>query len=300
MNIEIWLWLSIAAMTASIAKVFIVKKLCSDIDSRVLVFVSRLSAAVLLLAVAKYNNLSIPKDLIFWKTVIFTAVFTAIASVMFTKSIQKGNLPIVIPIQSLVPVFSILTLFIVYKETIKPISFLFIILSAAATALALYYNTAAKKDNKPAIDKMAIYSLAAAAIFGVCTIFDRTAIARVANGALLYSAYWNLTSAAIILLECIRLSKLKKLISKSVLLYAGIYSLTNLAAFYFQQAAVEESLAIEGAVVNVKAIVMVYLSMVVVIDWTISKTKANLKAVIFGLAAIIFAILLVLSLGFSA
>jgi hypothetical protein len=74
------------------------------------------------------------------------------------------------------------------------------------------------------------------------------------------------------------------------------YSLAALAAFISQQYAVQKSLAIPGAVVNVKSIVMLHLPVLVVLGLLVFRERPRPLTLAASLSAIALAFLLVRSL----
>lgn len=289
-----WIFFALIAMLANAGKVFVINKLCQGISSRLLVLVSRIISAIFLLPILISMG-SWPRDWGFWTVVIITSIFTATASILYTKAVKDGRLSVIMPMQTAVPVFAFLTLVVIYKELPNTSSIVFMFLSMAALGYTLHecYLSKDKGDGK---FYLVLYSLVAAVIFGVCTILDRIAISRVGNGAMAYSACWNMVSVAVVSIECLRAGNLKiATISRGK--WAGIltFAMLNLVAFYFQQLGVEKSLGISGAVVNVKAIVMLYLTVVIIVEHFTFKKATNIRVLIGGLIAIISGVGLLLS-----
>jgi hypothetical protein len=285
-----WILLSLIAMLASTAKVLCVKLACRDVDSSILVLSSRIFAAVCLLPVIM--KIGFPTSPLFWIVVAVTALLTAFASVIYTESVKKGPLELVMPAQALIPVFMLIVMALSSGKLPSKISSVFIILTAIALALMLYFDSDFKKSAS-SVNLYAILSLVAAAIFGITTVLDRTAIAAVANGAIAYSACWNFASIIVLATYCAA----KKTISfKSVASnHFGIiaFSMTSLAAFFFQQYAVQKSLDVAGGVVNVKTIVMLHLPIVVICGSFLIIRRRSPLSITFGLLAITFGIALI-------
>jgi drug/metabolite transporter (DMT)-like permease len=289
-----WIFFALIAMLANAGKVFVVNRLCQGISSRLLVLVSRIiSAAFLLPILISLGNW--PSDWGFWVVVIITSVLTAAASILFTKAVKDGRLSVIMPMQTAVPVFAFLTLVILYRELPNTSSIVFMFLSMAALGYTLH-ECYLSKDNGDGKFYLVLYSLAAAVIFGVCTILDRIAVSRADSGALAYSACWNMVSVAVVSLECLRAGNLK-IAEISGGKWAGIliFAMLNLVAFYFQQLGIEKSLGIHGAVVNVKAIIMLYLTVVIIVEHFTFKKATNIRVLIGGLVAIISGVGLLLS-----
>jgi len=292
---EFWIIFSLAAMFANAGKILVVNRLCHEVDSRLLVLCGRLVSTVLLLPVLIIVNKAFPLEIKFWVVVIVTAVVTAFASVLFTEAVKKGKLSCALPMQALVPVFTLLTLFIVTRQSPKPLSILFMIISMAAVAYTLY-QSGKEEDKNNGRFIFTVYSVIAAVLFGFCTFMDKVAIGSVVNGALAYSACWNLVSSAIMLFENIRTKDIVKIFVKENALPVGLYSIATLIAFYSQQYAVQKALLIEGSVVNVKSIVMLHLPMIMIISCFLPGEKPSRKILFGGLAAIFAGILLIRSI----
>lgn len=300
------------AMLANVAKVLTVKYRCEGIDSRVVVFCGRVVSAVVLMPFMWYSGIGFPTDHLFWLVIVVTSLMTAVASVLFTDAVKFGTLTVVMPMQATVPVFSLLTLWAFWKELPKSASIVLMLLSMAAVAWTLYADSRDKTANGKMV--FAWLSLVSAVLFGVSTILDRVAIGRLAQGALAYSACWNLFSAILMGAEVIRtrnrkpgtVTCLQEKSQKSgncprfgvteawpVLV---IYSAAALSAFFFQQYAVQLSQTIPGAVVNVKSIGMLYLPIVVLVQSLTLTERPRPMTLAAGISAIILSILLVRSL----
>lgn len=283
---DLWILLSLLALTANAAKVLIVKLFCRDIDSRLLVFAGRLVSAAVLLPILLVTCRGLPADPLFWLVIAVTAVLTAVASVLYTQAVQHGTLTIVLPTQAAVPVLSLMTLWIGWSETPSPRSAVLMTVSMVCLAYALWAQ--APRSGKPADGyQFVVYALIAAILFGVTTILDRVAIARVAFGALAYSACWNLASTILMGVQCFhagvfRLGILDRKSAGSV----GLYSAAVLAAFYTQQYAVQLSLSVPGGVVHVKSIVMLHLPVVMLAGYLVLKEKISIRSLISGLLAL--------------
>jgi drug/metabolite transporter (DMT)-like permease len=290
-----WVLFSLAAMAAEVGKVLAVKHLCRGVNSRIVVLASRIVSAAVLIPVLFIMGIGFPVDATFWMVIVATSLITAIASVWMTDAVKFGNLTAVMPMQAAVPVFSLLTLWLGWHDRPeKAESIVLMLLSMAAVGVTLY---AANRDKtsggKPFYT---ILSLAAAILFGVSTILDRTAIARVAQGAIAYSACWNLFSALVMTAETARTKAWQGVSLSRSWMPLAAYSLAALAAFISQQYAVQKSLAIPGAVVNVKSIVMLHLPVLVVLGLLVFRERPRPLTLAASLSAIALAFLLVRSL----
>lgn len=291
---KFWIVLSLVAMFANAGKILVINRLCHGIDSRLLVLCGRLVSTVLLLPMLIIINKSFPLDIKFWLIVTVTSVLTAVASVLFTEAVKKGKLSCVMPMQALLPVFTLLTLFIVTRQSPKPASILFMIISMAAVAYTLY-QSGKEKDKNDGRFIFIVYSVIAAVLFGFCTFMDKVAIGCIINGALAYSACWNLASSVIMIFENIRTKNITKFFIKENALPIGLFSMVTLIAFYSQQFAVQKALFIEGSIVNVKSIVMLHMPIIILLGYYLPGEKPSRKILLGGLAAIFAGILLIRS-----
>jgi len=283
-----WVLLSVVSLAANAAKVLIVKRLCGGIDSRLVVLAGRSFSAVVLLPILLFQSHAFPTGVVFWGVTIAAAVITAFASVLFTEAVKKGPLALVIPAQAAVPVFTLLTLWLSAGQSPPPTAVVLMLVSMAAVAWMLFANYRHESGTHRQTFFAAL-SLLAALLFGVSTVLDRTAIACAAYGALAYSACWNLLSAMLLGLECVRTPagraalSLRRMDRVPLLLYG----LSVLAAFFTQQLAVQWSLDIPGAVVNVKAIVMLHLPVVLLAGLLWLGERICRQAVLAGIIALI-------------
>jgi hypothetical protein len=163
-------------------------------------------------------------------------------------------------------------------------------------ALTLYED--AGENRTAASSKLLVYtlfSLAAAILTGVSTVLDRVAVKAVTAGALVYSGWWNLASAAILAVECARAGSFAVKKPKNSLPGIAIFSILSLLAFVAQQLAVQKSLSIPAGVVNVKTIIMLYLPLVIVANTFCFGEKSSKKVIFAGIIAIACGIALVQS-----
>ena len=289
-----WILFSLLALAANVAKVLTIRLKCRQIDARVVIFCGRVTSAVVLMPFLWISGNGIPRDGIFWLVIVVTSLLTLAASILYTSSVQHGRLTVVIPMQAAVPVFSLLTLWIFWRELPRMVSIVLMLLSMAAIAWTLYADIRDKAGDGKMI--FGLFSLASAVLFGVSTILDRTAIRQVACGALAYSACWNLFSVFLMAGEVIRGRCFRKIQWRQSLFPLILYSISVLAAFYFQQYAVQLSQTIAGAVVNVKSIVTLHLPIIVLLQIIALKQRPGFMTIAAGMTAIVLSILLLRSL----
>ena len=285
--------LSCISLAANTAKVLIVKRLCAGIDSRLVVLAGRTLSAAVLLPILLMQRSALPTGGLFWGATLAAAVVTAFASVLFTEAVKKGPLALVIPAQAAVPVFTLLTLWLAAHESPSAQAVILMLLSMAAVAWMLYANYR-REDTSHRRTFFAALSLIAAVLFGVSTVLDRVAIAHAVCGALAYSACWNLLSAVLLGISCLRTPAGRSSLSirPAALTPLALYALSVLAAFFAQQLAVQYSLAIPGAVVNVKSIVMLHLPVVLLAGILLFGERINRQAAIAGILALILGLAL--------
>jgi len=293
-----WILLSLVAMCANVAKVIIVNKRLQSVDSRIIVLIARFSFAAVLVPACILLNGSLPLDAAFWMIVLATAVLSTIASVLFVDAIKNGRLAVVMPMQSAVPIFTVITLIFTYKEFPQLSSLVFMVISMGALAYTLYYSSLKKDSSAQAkTPKWAFYSLIAAAVFGFCAVLDKAAISRVAShGAIAFSAAWSVTSFFLILFECIRRKALKNINTVTNIGTLGFYCFSMILSFCAQQFAVQFSLDVEAAVAIIKSIVILYLCLLVLIDYFIFKDRVSGRVLAGALVAITAAVALMRSM----
>ena len=260
--IELWVVAALVAMLANVAKVLLVKTRCREIDSWLLVFLSRFFPGLILLCALFLVDYQILDLFAFWGATVAAAVITIGASLLYMNAVKTGHLSVVTPIQASIPMFMIGCTWILYGERPEAISFVFIALIVGAVFFVLRFSS---KDNKlsqsqtPAI----VRSFIAAALFGISTVLDRVAISAATEGALVFSAYWNLVTVVLLIPVIVfrRARSQNSLLSvtPSMALSVGIYVLVVLLAFLAQQYAVQWSLDLDNGVTYVKTVVMAHI-----------------------------------------
>jgi drug/metabolite transporter (DMT)-like permease len=291
--VPLWIIFSLIAMAASVAKVLTVKHLCQGIDSRLLVLVARITGAVVLIPIMLVVNQSFPIDPVFWMGTFATALITASASIGITEAIKKGPLSLVMPAQAAVPVFTLITLWIMIRQTPDPIAIILICLSMASIAwmLAINYQSEQTQHKQTAY---ALLSLATAVLFGISTALDRIPISHAIQGGLTYAACWNAVSVIPVSIEFFR--KYRKsgieMPKQGFLLPLVVNSAAIMIALLFQHIAVQQSLDIPGSIVNIKTIVLLHLPIVVLVGMVIFRERISKWAVFAGAIALIAGMLL--------
>ena len=277
---DFWIIISMTAMLANTGKVLYVKTKCADINSWILVFCARLLAGVVLCILLLFSEYTILNPTKFWITTLATSLLTILASILYLNALKRGYLSLVVPIQAAIPLFMVACTGILYHEIPNKLSFLFIVfivLSISATLLITANNK--KISYSPKIFLSVIESIAAAFLFGICTVLDRIAISSVTKGALVYSAYWNLTTTFLLLpilyfRNTFTINESQK-INKEII-PISIYAFLTLIAFFLQQLAVQYSLEIANGVTYVKSIVMTHISLVTLVSILIFKEQTSL------------------------
>lgn len=287
-TVPLWMVFSLVSLAAYAARAIVVKRLCGQIDSRRVVLAGRATGALVLLPLLFMRHGALPSDPVFWAVTLATSFITMFASIMFTEAVQKGPLAMVIPMQAAVPVFSLLTLWGLYHESPSLRAVVWMLISMVAVAWMLYANYR-REETSHRQTRYALLSLGAAVLFGFSTILDRTPISRVADGALAYTACWQLVSAVLVLGECFRRQRSFRglLPQRKEVLPLAIFSGVILIAFTTQQYAVQLSLDIDGAIVNVKSIGTLHLAVVMFIGLLFFKEKISRQALIAGIIALV-------------
>jgi uncharacterized membrane protein len=285
---KLWVVMSIIAMLANFGKSLLIKQKCQHIDSWLLVFSARLISAIVLLLLVYFLDYEIPTSLTFWLMTLATALLSIVASTLYVEAIKKGQLSVVVPIQASVPLFMIIVIMIAYHEMPNQqalISILFIV-----TSIGYILFASVKKQNVSTSQSLlfsVLLSVVAAILFGLSTVLDRVAIAAVANGAIVYSAYWNLISA-ILMTPIFYVKKTKFKFQASI----AFYALLTLIAFVFQQFGVQYSLEIENGVTYVKTIVMTHIALVALAGLFLLKEKPSFGVLIAGLMTFMASLIL--------
>ncbi|MDH5300043.1 MAG: DMT family transporter [Gammaproteobacteria bacterium] len=297
MHINDWIWLAFFAMAFSATKVIVVKTHCQSIPPSALMFHSRLFAAGLLLIPAALSTVEIHSHTTFWSATFAAAVITIVASVLYIKSIQLGDLVIVSPIQASIPVFMVITTYALYGEIPNEAGLVCLLLIVASIAyLLLKLQNHRPGQHSRALLYPALLSVAAAFLYGISTLLDRTAIAATDNGAIFYSAMWSLITLALLLGYML---KNRTLLVESLRQHykgIGFYVTVSVLAFIFQQLAVQQSLDINSGVTYVKAIVMIHIGIAAMVGIFLLKEKITADIIFANAVAFAAGIGLVLNL----
>ena len=285
---QLWIVFSLISMAASVIKVIVMKRGCQNIDSRVVILAGRVVSSLVLLPMLFFVDGGLPTDGFFWLVTLITSIITVFGSIIFTEAVRKGPLALVIPAQAVSPVFAMLVLWLFWHESPTLLAVALILISMGSVAWMLYAShRSGGTSNKQTF--YALLSLVAAVIFGISTTLDRVAIERLAQGALAYSACWNGISAVLVFTECVRKQRTgaKLIPGKEAIWPLLLFSISVLVFFYMQQLAVQLSLDIDGAIVNVKSIVTLHLAVVVFVGLIFFKEKIPRQALIAGLIALV-------------
>lgn len=125
-------------------------------------------------------------------------------------------------------------------------------------------------------------------------VLDKTAILRVEqNGWLAYSAGWSLVSLCMIGGDTLHHKpKLNFEIVKACGIILAIYSALVISVFCLQQLALQYSMDVPAAAASIKSIVILYLCVVVLIDYFLFRDKVSWKVLAGAFVAIASAIVL--------
>ena len=293
---EPWVIMSLFAMLANFGKVLIVKQKCQHINSWLLIFSARFVSAIVLLLLWYFLDYQIPTSLTFWGITLVTALLTMGASILYVESIKKGQLSVVAPIQASVPLFMIIVTMVAYHEMPNRQALMFILLIVASIGYILFVTTQKQLMTlSNSLGFSVLLSLSAAALFGLSTVFDRIAIATVVNGALVYSTFWNLVSALLMIPHFYFIIKVKKKPLEFKVPIA-FYAILTLLAFVFQQFAVQYSLEMENGITYVKTIVMTHIALVALAGIIILNEKTTRGILVAGLITFVASIYLLYSI----
>ncbi len=280
---ELWVMMSMIAMLANFGKALLVKQKCQHIDSWLLVFYARLVSAIVLLLLLYFLDYDMPTTLTFWGVTLVTALLTMAASILYVESIKKGQLSVVVPVQAAVPLFMMMVTVTAYHEIPNRQALLSILLIVISMGYILVATTIKSSVTlSQSVNFSVLLSLIAAALFGLSTVLDRVAIATVVNGALVYSAYWNLISALLMIPKFLVTGSVNKTTFEFKAPMA-FYSLLTLMAFVFQQFGVQYSLTIDNGVTYVKTIVMIHIVLVALAGIFMLKEKTSRGVLVAGL-----------------
>ena len=293
---DTWVLFALFAMTLNVAKILFLKTTCKTIEPSILIFSARFFPAVILLLPAYFSDYKVLDAATFSAATCLAAILTMFASVLYIKSLQKGFVAIVSPIQASVPIFMILTTYLLYNEKPGYVALAFIIaiacsLSYVILATSRNKNGNAHKENFTPV----IMSISAAALYGISTVIDRIAISATTNGAVLYSVCWSSVTTILLTSYFIKhhdafFFEVKRN-SYPILWYSIIATL----AFVFQQLAVEKSITIDNGVTYVKSIVMIHIGIAAILGMILFKEKpskgilaSNSIALLSGIGLAIF------------
>ncbi|MEW5756927.1 MAG: EamA family transporter [Pseudomonadota bacterium] len=293
---EIWIAASLVAMIANVGKVLLVKTRCQHIDSWQLVFYARTISAVVLCAALIFVDYRIHDPGVFWGATSAAALITIGASLLYLHAVKAGDLAIVTPLQATIPIFMLPGMYILYGEIPRTQSLWFIGLIIASVSVALYTSSRDQtRASHPTRLRAALASLAAAGLFGVSTVLDRVAIAAASNGALVFSAYWNLITVVMLLPMWfyLRKSAAPSPIRQPAVHY---YVAAVLLAFIAQQYAVQFSLELENGATYVKSIVMTHIVFAALFGIVVLKEKVRPAVLIASLMTVLGGVGLVWSI----
>jgi uncharacterized membrane protein len=132
-------------MAGNVVKVIVVNRCLQNIDSRIVVLIARFTFAALLVPMCVAINGNLPSDRVFWSIVFTTSALSTVASVMFVEAVKNGRLAVVMPMQSAIPMFTVLAGALIYREIPKTQSLLCILLLMFALGWTLYFSSLKKE-----------------------------------------------------------------------------------------------------------------------------------------------------------
>jgi uncharacterized membrane protein len=261
-------------MIFSVAKVISVKTVCKGVDAELLVFYSRAFPALILVVPAFYSDVSVNNMFQFIGATITAAVLTIFASTMYIRSMQDGMIAVVSPIQGSVPVFMVVTTYLLYGEKPSDMALLLLLVITASVTLSIFLTSQSKTTGKGRFLPV-LLSTAASGLYGVSTVVDRVAISATTNGAILYAASWNFLT--LLFLSVYFTKNSAKILSqiRGNLWGIAIFVTASAVALVFQQMAVGASLDVENGVTYVKTIVMIHIGLSALLAMVFLKERVS-------------------------
>ena len=112
----LWIILSLNAALFYALRYVVIKKYLSEVNTFLLAFTARASGFLCLLPFILVKKISISDPLLFWQVIIITSLLTAVASIMQIHSLKNYDLSSSVPFLSFVPLFMILSVFLIFNE----------------------------------------------------------------------------------------------------------------------------------------------------------------------------------------
>ncbi len=260
--VEWWVIAALLAMLANLAKVLMVKRYCHQIDAWWLVFYSRLIPGAILLIALQFISYQIIEPMVFWSATLLAALLTIGGSLLYINALKQGELSRVMPVQASVPLFMVITTWLLYDEVPGLFALSCMVMIVFSVGYVLRANGQRGHSQGSHHASATYWSLLAALLFGISTVLDRVAIAAATHGALVFSAYWSLVTVVLLLpMLGWRWRTSSQPTRKQLFAFPlWVYMLLVLLAFISQQFAVEWSLHVENGVSYVKTIVMIHIA----------------------------------------
>ena len=294
----LWIILSLTASIFYALRHVVIKKYLKDVDTLLMAFSYRFFSVLFLLPLLLVLNVE-PTTKLFWIITFSTAVLTAVASILQIKAIQKYELSISVPFLAFVPLFMVLSVYLVYKELPEYYALIGIFILVAGSFILTAGNNNGKWYTVRNIfqSKGSVFFFIVAVIFGITSTIDRIAIEDVMNDGFTYTFYWHILST--ILFSFIFFNKRKnKLYLAQVKMYIrgfvlqGVFGIT---AFLLQMLAIEKAFQLEANVLYIKAITLLQLLISVVFGIFLFKEKHVRNKLLGAVVMIIGALIIILS-----
>jgi len=279
-----WILLSLNAALFFALRYVVVKKYLNGVDTYLLAFSARFFSVIFLLPLLPFNSLKGLCSINFWAVIITTSLLTAAASIMQLHSIKNYDLSSSLPFLSFIPLFMILSVFLIFKELPSFQSIWgILLLTVGAYILNIGKNYSILSPIKNLLkDFGALLFFGVAVIFGLTTTLDRIGIENAGNSAFSYSFFWNIFS--VLLFSLIFLNRKKNRLyfsqTKKNIIPLTVQGLFTIIAVYSQMLAIELAKGISANVIYVKALTLLQMFIGVIFGILIFKEKNILFRII--------------------
>jgi drug/metabolite transporter (DMT)-like permease len=247
-----WILLSLLAALCYALRFVVVKQRLQGMESSIIVLCSRGMGTLLVVPLVCFAPIKDVTSPLLWGTIVTTALLTVVASLMQIHAVKRYDLSSSLPFLAFVPLFMVLSVYLIFQETPKHEAFYGVLLLCGG---ALVINGKQKSTRGSHL------FFVVAVIYGLTTTLDRLAIDTAGGGGVGYSFLWNAFST-VLFLPLIMAGNKRQQRRQQIVTNIGpllLQSILGIVAFTAQMVAVDLARSVTANVIYVKALTLLQL-----------------------------------------
>jgi len=293
--IPAWVYIAFSSALFTSLRHIHIKNKCSRFPSEIVIFVTRLTGAVVLLPFAFLQGISVSRIPVFLFVTALTVFVTAFATIIQISLLQRKDVSRSIPYLSFIPIFMIPWSFILLGEIPASTAFIGILLTCIGSYVINLWGKTGIMRPLASIFQMRTSRLML--LVSLClafnTVCDKIAIS--ASSSFSYIYCWTVASTVVMGLICLRRNPAKMVAAALVDKHVILQALFWVGGYSCQIVAIGAALGVQSGTTYVRALTLTNVLFTVVFGGALFKEKDLLRKGLATFLMICGSILIVLA-----